>query len=278
MSDFDTPTDVRADLGYEARSPYAPPTPKRAPAPIAATATFQALRAEAEAATAAHAKGCDKADDCIVCGRFFCRSCPPGKRSLMRSPGKCEACTAASLEAAQARRWEQLCDHAIPRRFREFRVGGSNVLVKLIGRKANHELCTVPADGDVVFVGAPGVGKTIAACALLRHWPRKSGTPAFATAMDLARAAAEHPLGHGQAPAVTAAIRASVLVLDDLGQEGAAYRGDVEYVIAARHNEGKSTIFTTFLDGEGIEARYGGGIGRRVYERSTVIEPNKRDQ
>lgn len=270
--------DVRADLGYEARGPYAPPKRERPPAPLAATATFQALRAEAEAATSAHARGCDKSADCIVCGRFFCHSCPPGKRSPMRSPGKCEACTAASREASQARRWEQLCDDVIPKRFREFRIIGSDAVFKLLGRRANYLLCNAAAgDGDVVLIGAPGAGKTVAACALLRHWSRKTGMPGFATAMDLARAAAEHPLGHGQAPAVTAAIRASVLVLDDLGQEAAAYRGDVEYVIAARHNDGKPTIVTTFLDGEGIEARYGGGIARRVYERATVIAPNAGD-
>lgn len=266
-------TDVRADLGYAARSPYALPTPKRAPAPIAETATFQALRAEAEAA-----HKCDPHADCIICGRFFCHSCPQAKRRPMRSPGRCEACAAASLEASQARRWELLCDQVIPKRFREFRIIGSDVVFKLIGRRANYLLCNAASgEGDVVLIGSPGAGKTVAACALLRHWSRKTGMPAFATAMDLARAAAEHPLGHGQAPAVTAAIRASVLVLDDLGQEAAAYRGDVEYVIAARHNDGKPTIVTTFLDGEGIEARYGGGISRRVYERATVIEPNAGD-
>lgn len=239
-----------------------------APEPV----NFASMVEDIVASAADHAASC-KLRECIRCGRHVCPTCPPAVKAVRQQPGQCEACIVAGREAEHAREWRHACDDAIPPRFRTFDLAQTSV-VQLAGKAAHAEACRAAGAGDrdIVLVGEPGAGKTVLACAILRAWGKRADLkPAFATAMDLARAAAEHPLGQGQAPAVAAAIRASVLVLDDLGQESDAYRSDVEYVIASRHNLAKPTIFTTFLDGAGIGRRYGGGVGRRVYDKSVVI-------
>lgn len=268
---------VREDLGYvRSERTFTPPKPSvkgdRPRVSVPEPVDFGAMVGDIVAAAADHAASCTLRE-CIRCGRHTCPTCPPAVKVIRQQPGQCEACIVAGREAEHAREWRHACDDAIPPRFKSFELKDPTV-VTLVGREAHAMACRAAGDGerDIVLVGEPGAGKTVLACAILRAWGKRAGLkPAFAAAMDLARAAAEHPLGQGQAPAVAAAIRASVLVLDDLGQESDAYRSDVEYVIACRHNLAKPTIFTTFLDGTGIGRRYGGGVGRRVYDKSVAI-------
>ena len=125
----------------------------------------------------------------------------------------------------------------------------------------------------VLFVGPSGAGKTSFAVACMRAARRAF----FCSASDLDRARIEHSAGHGEAPIVARAIRAGVLVLDDLGQDKPSSISAVEAVLLARHNAEAPTWITTGLGGtvEGvqaaIDARYNAGIARRLTEAGTSL-------
>ncbi len=125
----------------------------------------------------------------------------------------------------------------------------------------------------VLLVGPSGAGKTSFAVACMRAVRR----PFFCSAADLERARIEHSAGQGEAPIVSRAMRAGVLVLDDLGQDKVSSVSAVEAVLLARHNAEAPTWITTGLGGtvEGvqaaIDARYNAGIARRLTEDGTAL-------
>ena len=89
----------------------------------------------------------------------------------------------------------------------------------------------------------------------------------------LCRTVREHPLGEGEAPLLAAAYRASVLVLDDVGQDldlRMAVNPVVD-VIRERHAAGRTTWVTTFLAPEAFEKAYGSGTARRVFDGAAVV-------
>lgn len=78
------------------------------------------------------------------------------------------------------------------------------------------------------------------------------------------------------------AIRASILILDDNGQEtskkddgasSAARAAATKDVLLSRWNEGRPTILTTYLDDAEIEDLYGGGVFGRIFsdDRSKIV-------
>lgn len=69
-------------------------------------------------------------------------------------------------------------------------------------------------------------------------------------------------------------MRATVLVLDDLGQELTMRMAcnPVVEVIRERHAHERATWVTTFLALPGIEKAYGSGTARRVCDGATVLE------
>jgi DNA replication protein DnaC len=136
----------------------------------------------------------------------------------------------------------------------------------------------------VVLVGASGFGKTTLACWMLQQvidgglaGTREELTRArwarFVDAPRLARAVREHPLGEGEAPLLESAHRASVLVLDDVGQELELRlnANPVVDVIRERHARARTTWVTTFLAPEAFEKAYGSGTARRVFDEAAVI-------
>lgn len=126
----------------------------------------------------------------------------------------------------------------------------------------------------IVLRGSAGTGKTSLAVAMLQAWTRANtvGDAAFIAAPKLAMARIQHHAGDGEPALVERAMRARLLVLDDLGSERDQRTSAVPDVVFERHAEGRATWITTGLTDEQLEARYGEGIARRVLERAVVID------
>lgn len=136
-----------------------------------------------------------------------------------------------------------------------------------------------------VFLGLPGSGKTSLAVAMFFARLEADRPPAvlapaarhmFASAHALAKARAMHPLGDGEAPLVAAALRAPLLVLDELGGEDQRHGTAVAEVIYERHAAGLPTWVTTGAEPKEIAQRYGGGIARRIFEHAAVFRLARR--
>lgn len=133
-------------------------------------------------------------------------------------------------------------------------------------------------EGNVVLRGMPGTGKTSLLCAALRvlydrhDWRQRL---VMADAYELGSARIQHPAGQGEAPVVDAAMEATLLLLDDLGNERQTQNNAVPDVIMARHHADVPTWITTGETREQIAAKYGGGVMRRVFDGALVIEMRK---
>lgn len=127
--------------------------------------------------------------------------------------------------------------------------------------------------GSLVLSGPPGAGKTSLAAALMRfifeqHSHRRV---LWVSALKLCRARAAHKLGDGDPPLVQAAMRAELLVLDDLGQEKRNDLNPITDVLFEREEDRSPTWITTGFSAEEIASMYGGGVLRRVYGRAEQI-------
>lgn len=126
----------------------------------------------------------------------------------------------------------------------------------------------------VVIHGPAGSGKTALACAMMRRLIDNGSDVGirsrFQCSLELSYAAAESRLG-ATPYEVDACLRASLLVLDDLGQEDPNNRGPVRRVLHGRFGREKSTIVTTYMDPEMLAEAYGEGASRRLTERALLI-------
>jgi DNA replication protein DnaC len=138
----------------------------------------------------------------------------------------------------------------------------------------------------VIVVGPAGCGKTSLACAIghaiidratapdatVEDWKRAEGLRFF-DAFDIANARQQSGRGD-EAPVVREALRATVLILDDLGAEDHRLFGTaVEEVIHKRHRMiGVTTIVTTGFPEQRLAEIYGAGIARRLFEDAILIE------
>lgn len=133
-------------------------------------------------------------------------------------------------------------------------------------------------EGNVVLRGLPGTGKTSLLCAALRvlydrhDWRQRL---VMADAYELGSARIQHPAGQGEAPPVEAAMGATLLLLDDLGNERQTQNNAVPDVVMARHHADVPTWFSTGETREQIAAKYGGGVMRRIFDGALVIEMRK---
>ena len=127
--------------------------------------------------------------------------------------------------------------------------------------------------GGLLLFGLSGSGKTSLACALLRAWGAKNGhrRGIFVPAFRLGIARAQHGLGQGEAPLVERATTARLVVVDDLGSEGASHASAVPEVIQERALAGLLTWVTTWMTPGAIAQRYGDGVARRLYEAGRVL-------
>lgn len=115
-------------------------------------------------------------------------------------------------------------------------------------------------DANIVFSGATGVGKSVAAAIVVRS--RNVACKWYAT-RDLCERVRQWPLGQGEPEDIKTAKGAEILVLDDLGLESADH-GTLLSIIEERYWRALPTITTTGLGiGELIE-KYGEAFYRRL--------------
>lgn len=131
------------------------------------------------------------------------------------------------------------------------------------------------ADASFLVLGDSGVGKSTAAAWLFRRiviagiqrggpaWER-ARTARWYPAVELERARLEHKLGVGEAPEVARAQGASVLVIDDAGQDRDA--SAIRKVLGARYDAGLPTILSTNLRQAELVAHYGGAFVRKLVQ------------
>jgi hypothetical protein len=141
-----------------------------------------------------------------------------------------------------------------------------------------------PRARSVVLFGNAGVGKTSLAVALLRlraeqaiaKHPFDSDDDVGAMGrrfqfMHAHRLGIAGLPGQGDPDDIRLAVRANVLVLDDLGSERVIKSNPIAEVIAERHAEERVTWLPTGLSTKQIVDRYGGGVARRILEGATII-------
>jgi hypothetical protein len=124
----------------------------------------------------------------------------------------------------------------------------------------------------VCLTGASRAGKTSLAVAMVRRWVSHARRPAaFVHAYRLAVARIMHPAGHGEPELVELAMRAPLVLIDDLGGERDHALSAIADVIVERHAECRPTWVTTGMVREQLVQRYGHGVAARVFERATMI-------
>jgi hypothetical protein len=124
----------------------------------------------------------------------------------------------------------------------------------------------------ICVMGICRAGKTSLAVAMLRQWVASSErAAAFLHAYKLGVARIQHPAGHGEPESVELAMRAPLVLLDDLGSERDHALSAVPDVIFERHAENRPTWVTTGLTHDQLVKRYGPGVVARIFERAKVI-------
>jgi hypothetical protein len=137
-------------------------------------------------------------------------------------------------------------------------------------------------EGNLVLLGPTGCGKSTTALALLwrladdavracieKRSGREldiTGGALWCAAYELVRARKEHPLGRGEAQVVEQARDASILVLDDLGNE--PLDTVIFEILDVRYQRGAPVIVTSGLDPSSIRERYGDALWRPGGARS----------
>ena len=209
--------------------------------------------------------------DLVGSGPFKCRC-----GAEIGHPGICDRCSARR----DRHRAEQLVEASlatIPQRFRACTYGSEALEQRCKvdyvrdSRSIVDSIMLGKCEG-AVLVGPKGAGKTSLACAMVRELADKRAAVAwralYVRALDLGVSRRDTPLG-SRPRLIEDACNASLLLLDDLGQETEA--GPLREVIHARHDDCKPTLVTTAWNNETLQQRYGGGIDRRLFERAAVL-------
>jgi len=140
----------------------------------------------------------------------------------------------------------------------------------------------VERHGNLVLLGPAGCGKTMVAASIVKRLCAEAVAAYIApghdssklefatrvtwtTAADLNNSRRQHRLGEGEAPDFLRAEDATLLVLDELGQEIGDDRWLLEF-LNARYNRALPTISTSGLTRAELEKRYGAGAVRRLVE------------
>jgi hypothetical protein len=222
---------------------------------------------------------------CPGCSRIY---------SARRCQGRCDACQAQSLAAALQHKRQQIRDRAIEPAGRGF---GHVTLdhpqlrdwVKCTEALAKARKCAVlnhdnPCAWSVLLIlGGTGFGKTTLGTAVFRFLADRVLAPGatkadedfvggmhWVNAKTLARARRESPLGTPPAQ-MERARRATVLMLDDLGQEAPCDKDDLVDVLTERQQDLRPTIVTYGYEYNSLTARYGAHLLRRLTERAHVL-------
>ncbi len=184
-----------------------------------------------------------------------------------KPPGPREVEPESDLETqAHERRWEQ----RIPLRYRKAR------LDQLTGDLA--DAAEWDAQSNVLLLGNVGAGKTHAAVALARAVHDAGQEVLFRSALALID---DLKPGDRAAEAMDRALKADLLILDDLGHERQTdFAVDrIARVIVERYDDCRPTIVTSNLSPEDLEREVGPRIFSRLYHgalRLKVAGPDRR--
>ena len=205
----------------------------------------------------------------------------------------CAACTESAAHAAgeqlrsnaefkEAERQRPILAAALaaPAAYRDLRFAAATLKSRLARREAIDAARKAIGAPVVTITGQSGSGKTSLAAAMFGDVIDRAitgeavaealaATAMWTSAVSLARARREHPLGQGDAPLVVRARTASLLVIDDVGME--RDYDCVGGVLYERHADGLATIATTGFDLAEIGAKYGDGIARRMLQKGQAI-------
>ncbi len=119
----------------------------------------------------------------------------------------------------------------------------------------------------VTLLGPAASGKSSLAVALASAWTAVNALPSvFVAAADLGIARQQHGLGAGEAALVRQAMRAALIILDDLGVEPEVGAPAIAHVLHHRYDGERPTIVTTGLTVEQLAKHYGAGVARRLLE------------
>jgi SpoVK/Ycf46/Vps4 family AAA+-type ATPase len=187
----------------------------------------------------------------------------------VRAP--CWDCTRAQDAAHETALRTLDASRTIPAMYDWAKLDAVELARRVVSREPLHVVGgRIVASPRVLLCGPAGAGKTSLAVACFRK--RLAPKCVFATAFDVARARIQHRAGYGEAPSVEAALRASLLLLDDMGQESQGGSASVAEVIFERHARNMPTWITTGLSLSDIGRRYGDGILRRVAEGALIVQ------
>jgi len=215
----------------------------------------------------------------------------------MRGGGVCDACRVAAQAAARAARADRLRAAALAPAGEDFAhvhldhprltewVARPAVLA---ARKAAPlTYCEEAREWALMLLlGGTGAGKTTLGTAVYRwhldralagddHGEEFARRMVWVSAVDLARVRRESKLG-AEPTLVRRAREASVLLLDDLGQEPPAEQADLVAILSDRQKAHAKTIVTCGFSLDDIGARYGAQLERRLTERAYVMKLSRR--
>lgn len=162
------------------------------------------------------------------------------------------------------------------------RTAPPEALEERIGRPELLAFARLPNRASCLILGPTGVGKTVAAALAFRRvlgaGVRHAGpawdfaaTARWYDASALARARRGWPLGQGDPPEFERAAGASILFLDDLGQERQD-DGSLRDVLNERYSNARPTVVTTGLRMPELVTRYDAQFVRRILQGGTILD------
>jgi hypothetical protein len=195
------------------------------------------------------------------------------ERTFGRMPAPIEAADEKpeEFDIPRLRRSSASLERSIPATYRWCHLGAPELSERVygpavgIGKNACHQ-------ARVCLIGTSRAGKTSLAVAMLRAWVTKYERSAvFVPAHRLGVARLQHAAGHGEPELVATAMRAPLVLLDDVGSERDFPTNPIPDVIFERHAQDLPTWVTTGLTRDALVTRYGAGVVARMFERATVI-------
>ena len=131
------------------------------------------------------------------------------------------------------------------------------------------------AKGNVLILGPTGAGKSSLAAAMMLHAidATKYGcTCRWVSAQGVVAAMTEHEYGDGPPPLVARALRAKLLVVDDIGSERSnGTNQGLHQIVWERYNNGLTTVYTSGFSPAKLLERYGDAFYRRLHDNGRII-------
>lgn len=184
----------------------------------------------------------------------------------------------ADVEARKAERIEMARRdlRSVPREFQWLlHPGWQELLLQRckLPKEAIKAALRYPRSSNVFIRGASGSGKTSLAVAILRRWIEHGARGHFVSSLYAARDVADAARSARAQAAHMTAIKAPVLLLDDIGFELACAGAGAVCELVGMRRDGFANIWTSAFSDEQLRQHYGDGIRRRLTEaRVHIVE------